>query len=389
MPAPQPPPAPDRLPGIVICRHGLEPVVAEELKELGIEVVAVRNRAIDIVTSLGGFYRANMGLRSALNVLRPIRSFNARNYDLLYYQSRKTNWHKLFPVDANFRIDVKGHSTTLPDARFAIHRVRDGIVDTFRKLQRGQRPSIEKRSPDVHIVVYLQEQMVTLALDTSGVPLFKRGYREDHGEAPLKEDLAAGILALTGWDRRSPLLDPMCGSGTFLFEAWMMAAGMAPNLHRRFGFEKLLDYDPKLHQREKQRLAADPGGAVAGLDLVGIEIDSATCRTARKIRDQHFSRAPIRIEQADFRHFDPGRGCGAVVCNPPYGVRIGEEDEIGPLYRALGAFLTRHLAGGRAGIFTANHEAAPLFGGDPARSIPLRNGSLEGRLYLWGGAGNP
>ncbi|MEE3178210.1 MAG: class I SAM-dependent RNA methyltransferase, partial [Verrucomicrobiota bacterium] len=220
MPAPTPAPDPDRLAGFVLCRGGLEEVVVKELRELEIEVVARRKRAVEIVTNLAGFYRANMGLRSALNVLRPIRSFNARNYDLLYYQSRKTNWHKLFPVDARIRIDIKGHSPKITHTRYAIHRVKDGITDTFRKLCHGVRPSIEKRNPDVHVVVYLEKHRATLALDMSGTPLFKRGYRIEHGEAPMKEDLAAGLLSLSGWDRRSPLLDPMCGSGTLLFEAW-------------------------------------------------------------------------------------------------------------------------------------------------------------------------
>lgn len=387
MPAPHSPAAPDRLPGIVICRQGLEAVVEAELNELGIEVVTVRNRAIDIVTSLGGFYRANMGLRSALNVLRPIRTFNARTYDLLYYQSRKTNWHKLFPAEASLRIDVKGYSSKLKDDQYAIHRVRDGIVDTFRKLRGGKRPSIEKRVPEVHVVVYFQEHEASLALDTSGVPLFKRGYRLDHGEAPLKEDLAAGILSLSGWDRLSPLVDPMCGSGTFLFEAWMMAAGIAPNLERRFGFEKLLDYDAGLHRAEKQRLTSRQSGlkSLEDLELLGLEVDAPTHQTACGIRETFFGRAPIRLENADFRRFDPGPRFRTVVCNPPYGVRIGEEEEIGPLYRALGGFLNRQVVEGCAAIYTANHASATCFGGVPERSIPLRNGALEGRLYLLGG----
>ena len=368
-------------PGIVICRGGLEQVVAEELKALDIGVVAVRKRTIDITTDLAGFYRANMGLRSALNVLRPIRTFNARNYDMLYYQSRKTNWHKFFPVEARLRIDVKGGSHNLNHTRYVIHRVKDGITDTFRKLQDGVRPSIEKDNPDVHIVVYLDKNKVTLAFDTSGVPLFKRGYRVDHGEAPIKEDLAAGLLALSGWDRKSPLIDPMCGSGTLLFEAWMMAAGIAPNLERRFGFEKLFEYDPEIHQQEKARLAARQTTAAQNLELLGIEIDPPTFRTLRKIRDAHFPDAPIRIENTDFRNFDPGPGIRTAVCNPPYGIRSGEEADIGPLYRDLGSFLQRHLPGGHAAIYTVNHDAAPLFGGDPNHSVPLLNGSLEGRLY--------
>ncbi len=380
MPAPTPAPDPDRLTGFVLCRGGLEEVVARELRELEIEVVDKRKRAIEIVTNLAGFYRANMGLRSALNVLRPIRTFNARNYDLLYYQSRKTNWHKLFPVDARLRIDIKGHSPKITHTRYAIHRVKDGITDTFRKLCDGVRPSIEKRNPDVHVVVYLEKHRATLALDMSGTPLFKRGYRIEHGEAPMKEDLAAGLLALSGWDCRSPLLDPMCGSGTLLFEAWMMAAGIAPNLHRRFGFEALLDYDPQVHAAERRRLEARQAQP-EGMRLLGIEIDGATFRTLQKIRAQHFPDAPIQLEHGDFRNLDPGGEFGAAVCNPPYGLRSGETFEITPLYQALGAFLRQHLAGRCAGIYTANHEAAPHFGGDPKASVPLLNGSLEGRLY--------
>ncbi len=381
MPAPASAPDPSRLPGFVLCRGGLEPVVAEELGELQIEVVEVRKRAVEIVTDMAGFYRANMGLRSALNVLRPIRSFNARNYDLLYYQSRKTNWHKLFPVQSRIRIDIKGHSPKITHTRYAIHRVKDGIADTFRKLCDGVRPSIEKRDPDVHVVVYLEKHKATLAIDTSGTPLFKRGYRTEHGEAPIKEDLAAGLLALSGWDRRSPLIDPMCGAGTFLFEAWMMAAGIAPNLRRRFGFEALYDYDPEIHGAERRKLEEAQIPDPDGLRLLGLEIDEGTFRTLQEIRDSHFSNAPIELEHCDFQQFDPGGGFRTAVCNPPYGIRSGEEEDIGPLYKALGEFLGRHLAGGRAAIYTANHDAAPLFGGTLEDSVPLLNGSLEGRLY--------
>ncbi len=374
-----PPKAPR--PAIVVCRGGLEQVVADELRALDITVTALRKRAVDIETNLAGIYRANMALRAALNVLLPVRSFNARNYDLLYYQSRKTNWHKLFPVNARLRIDVKGQSNNLTHAQFVIHRVKDGITDTFRKLRGGRRPSVEKRDPDVHIVVHLEPNRATLCIDTSGVPLFKRGYRVDHGEAPIKEDLAAGLIALSGWDRRSPLVDPMCGSGTLLFEAWMAAARIAPNLDRRFGFEMLLDYDPSLHAAEKRALGGRAGAPPAGVELLGLEIDEPTWRTATRIRDRHFRDAPIRIERADFRGFDPGAGFRFAVCNPPYGIRIGQEQEIGPLYRELGAFLRRHLPGGRAGIYTVNHDAAPEFGGSTGDSLPLLNGSLEGRLY--------
>jgi len=321
-----------------------------------------------------------MGLRSALNILRPIRSFNARNYDLLYYQSRKTNWHKLFPVDARLRIDIKGHSPKITHTRYAIHRVKDGITDTFRKLCGGVRPSIEKRDPDVHVVVYLEKHRATLALDMSGTPLFKRGYRIEHGEAPMKEDLAAGILSLSGWDRRSPLLDPMCGSGTILFEAWMMAAGIAPNLHRRFGFESLLDYNQELHAAEKATLEAREMRPEA-VRLMGIEFDQKTCSTMERIQRRYFPESPIQLRRGKFQNVNPGPGFGALVCNPPYGLRSGTEADIVPLYKDLGTFLRTHLKNGSAGIYTANHAAAACFGGSLAHSLPLLNGSLEGRLY--------
>jgi putative N6-adenine-specific DNA methylase len=161
----------------------------------------------------------------------------------------------------------------------------------------------------------------------------------------------------------------------------MMAAGIAPNLGRRFGFEKLYDYDPGLHQQERERLTAGQSPAPEGLQLLGLEIDPPTFRTLRAIRAQHFPNAPIRIENRDFRGFDPGPGFRTAVCNPPYGIRSGEEEEIAPLYRDLGSFLNRHVAGGRAAIYTVNHAAAPLFGGDPDDAPALLNGSLEGRLY--------
>lgn len=370
----------DLRPAMIVCRGGLEPVVADELGELGITVRGKRTRAVDIETDLAGIYRANMGLRSALNVLLPVRTFNARNYDLLYYQSRKTNWHKLFPVTARLRIDVKGRSQTLRDSRYVIHRVKDGITDTFNKLE-GRRPSIDKRDPDVHVVVHLDERRVTLALDTSGIPLFKRGYRQSHGEAPIKEDLAAGIAALSGWDGSSPLIDPMCGSGTLLFEAWMRAGHIAPNLGRKFGFEMLHGYEPEIHWQERNALAGAGREAPPGLELVGLEIDQKTCALANEIRDRHFPGAPIRFEHADFRQFEPGRSFSAAVCNPPYGVRVGTEPDIIPLYDALGAFLAKHVAGGRAAVYALDGKAATHFGGDEANAVPLLNGPLEGSLY--------
>lgn len=160
-----------------------------------------------------------------------------------------------------------------------------------------------------------------------------------------------------------------------------MAAGIAPNLNRRFGFESLYDYDAEVHAAEREGLAGAAIREAPRLRLVGMEIDRKTYQTACGIRAEHFPEAPIELIHGDFRNVKPGEGIGTAVCNPPYGIRIGEEEDIGPLYRALGEFLQRELPRGQAAIYTANHEAAPLFGGDLSNSIPLLNGSLEGRLY--------
>ncbi len=374
-----PPPAAPDLEGLVGTRAGLEKSVAGELKSLGIPVTRIGRRAVFFRTDLAGVYRANMGLRSGLNVLLPIRTFNARNYDMLYYQSRKTNWHKLFPVERTLRIDVNGGSDELRNSEYVVHRVKDGIVDTFRKLAGGIRPSIDKRDPDIHIVVHLDAHRVTLCLDTSGQPLFKRGYREAHGIAPLKEDLAAAILRIAGWDGTTSLIDPLCGSGTFLFEAWMKAANKAPNLDRRFAFESLFDYDAHLHAAEREALEAAERSPRPEFKIIGLEKDAATRTVAETIRKTYFLDAPITIEATDFRAWPDTVERFFAVTNPPYGKRIGTHAEAVALHRELADFLRKRCPNGRAAVFSANPDGIAALG-PTEKSWTLYNGALEGQL---------
>ncbi len=379
---------PEQQNGLVTCRAGLERVIADELKELAIEVTRIGTRAVFFRTDRAGVYRANMGLRSALSVLLPIRRFNARNYDMLYFQSRKTFWHKMFSVDRTVRIDVNGGSSQLRNTQYVVHRVKDGIVDTFRKLCEGKRPSIDKRDPDVHVVVHLDGPRVTLCLDTSGVPLFKRGYRVEHGEAPLKEDLAAGILALSGWDGRMPLCDPMCGAGTFLFEGWMRATRRAPNLERRFAFESLFSYDPATHAAEQEALRSGIIDPPTGFELFGCERAPAAVRVMERIHREHFPEAPLRVEEMDFRALQtPPVGCFAVT-NPPYGRRLGggrspdgdadSRGDLNRLYRDLGCHLRRiRQDGGSAAVLSAWEDAARTIGLEPTRRFTLYNGAIR------------
>lgn len=368
--------------GLITCRAGLEQIVAQELKSLDVKVVKVGKRAVFFETDLAGIYRANMGLHSAISVLLPLRTFNARNYDMLYYQSRKTNWHKLFEVDRTVRIDVNGGSDVLTHSAYVVHRVKDGIVDTFRKLTDGKRPSIDKGAPDVHVVVHLEGTRVTLCLDTSGIPLFKRGYRTDHGAAPIKEDLAAGIVQLCGWDRTSPLLDPLCGSGTLLFEAWLLASRTAPNLHRGFAFQHISGYDPALHQQEQMALAARICPP-PGMKLYGIDSDPHMVNLTHRIWQEHFPTAPIVLQTGKFQDKIKQVPPAALISNPPYGERLGDAGLMPGLYADLGKlFRSPKLLAG-SGLFTAYAEARAALACKPVKEFTLFNGALEGRLMLF------
>ncbi len=372
----------DMIDCVATCRPGLEGVLADELGALRMDRIQPGKRAVRFSTDQAGLYRVNMALQTAIQVLVPLRTFNARDYDLLYYQARRTNWHQYFEVGKNIRIDVNGRSGTLRNTQYVVHRVKDGIVDTFRKLSGGIRPSVDKDQPDIHVVVHLDGQKVTLSLDSSGVPLFKRGYRTSHGGAPLKEDLAAGILLLAGIRESSGLLDPMCGSGTFLFEGWMLLHQVAPNLEREFSFQHWLDYDEAQHVRERDQLRRlerrDREVPVWGCDL-----DPSVRQIAQGIREAHFPEAGIRIDESPFEEWEVSVENGLLVANPPYGERMGVSEELGQLYRDLGNAAKRMVPGGRLGVFTTNRKAARQIRLTTDRALTLFNGALEGLLYLY------
>lgn len=363
------------------CRPGLEPVLAAEISSLAGERVEVRKRAVRFETDKAGLYRMNMGLRSAIQVLMPIRSFNARDYRLLYFQARRTNWHHQFTAEKTLRIDVNGHSPNLRNTQYVVHRIKDGIVDTFRKMSGGIRPSIEKSKPQIHVVAHLDGNEVTLSLDSSGVPLFKRGYRLAHGEAPIKEDLAAGMLLLAEASGFQGIVDPMCGSGTFLFEGWMLANGVAPNLEREFAFQHWNDYDPELHLQERQTLVARRRREE--VSCIGTEAHAATAEIARGIREKAFPEASIRIEQMPFQALKEHLPGHLVITNPPYGERMGSEADLTSLYRDLGHFAKRLSPGGRLAVFTANRKAARQIRLRQTGTCTLFNGSLEGVFYQY------
>lgn len=365
---------------VATCRPGLETVLEAEIEELGGKAIKRGKRSVSFETDQAGLYRMNMALRAAIQVLVPIRTFNARDYKLLYFQARRTNWHQFFTKDKTLRIDVNGRSPTLRNTQYVVHRVKDGIVDTFRKLSDGIRPSIDKSEPEIHIVVHLHGSKVTLCLDSSGVPLFKRGYRVEHGEAPIKEDLAAGILQLSGAREHAGLIDPMCGSGTFLFEGMMLLRGIAPNLNRSFACQHWLDFDEAVFRVEKEKLekSADLGSKVS---VIGCDFDEDSIQLVKKIAEEHFPGVTFDLHQGNFQEMELNLPKGLMVTNPPYGKRLGEESELPALYKDIGFAAKQAVPGGRLAVFTTNRKAARQIRLTQDRSCTLFNGALEGLLY--------
>ncbi|MDP0498568.1 MAG: THUMP domain-containing protein [Verrucomicrobiota bacterium JB022] len=365
------------------CRAGLEPVLERELKDLGCEIAFVGTRMVAFYGSEEDFYRANMALRTAINVLRPIRKFRAKDYDILYFQARKAPWHKLFDVDKTIRIDVKGESPNFRNSQYTVHRIKDAIVDTFRKLTDGYRPSIEKREPDVHVVAFVHRDEVTLYLDGAGEPLFKRGYRIEHGEAPLKEDLAAGLLQLAGYKGNCDFVDPMCGSGTFLCEAYLLANRIAPNLNRSFAFQNWLDFDPEAFERARQSLIERQ--VDAGVAFHGFEADFSTRKVLERIVADHFGNHPsFKIHPHKFQDGDETFSRSVIVTNPPYGVRLqSSEADLNRLYADLGNFLRHRCEKCGAAVFSSNSEALNAIGMKVANKWKLYNGQIEARLVQY------
>lgn len=362
---------------VITCQSGLEEVLSKELIALGLNQTEIGNQTVSFMGDKYLLYKANMALRSGLNILRLLKTFNASDYDILYYQARKINWHKLFGPDKTIRIDVKGYSANLSHSQYVLHRVKDGIMDTFRKFFDSNRPSISKENPDIHILVYLNGNSVSIYLDSSGLPLFKRGYRLKHNEAPIKEDLAAGIILQSEWDRKSPVLDPMAGSGTFLIEAFMIANNIPPNLERKFAFMNWDDYDEDSYNNAKNDLKKEI--KKSDTKFFGYDIDSGSIKIANEIINKLGYQEYIRIEKRDFRSLDRNFNNYFIVTNPPYGERMGKEEDMSKLYSELGDFLKQKCKDSSASIFTANLIAAKFIGLRTSGKIKLYNGKLEGR----------
>jgi len=361
------------------CPRGLERVLGEELTQLTASDIAATDGGVAFSGDFNLAYRANLESRIASRVLWRVGHGSYRDESDIYALAYALEWPRWFRADRTLRVDVAATRSPLKSLEFATLRIKDAVCDRHREAG-GARPSVNKERPDVRVHAYLTTSDVTFYLDTSGDPLFKRGLRRETTEAPLRENLAAGLLRLAQWTPGTPLLDPMCGGGTIALEAALIALDIAPGLRRTFGFQKLDWYDGPTWQRIKQaaqRRALPP----SPVQLYASDHDEQALASCRANLVAASVDAAIVVERADVLTRHAPASTGIIVSNPPYGVRLAGSVTLAEFYPRLGDALKQHFAGWTAHLLSADRELAKLIGLKPSHRIPLYNGALECRLY--------
>ena len=352
---------------------GLEPVLAKELRELGAEDVQEGRRMVSFRGDKEMMYRANFQLHTAIRILKPIRHFKACSADDVYNEILKVDWSQYLDEGKTFTVDAVVFSEEFRHSKFVSYKVKDAIVDQFRE-KTGKRPNISVANPDIRLNIHIAEDRCTLSLDSSGESLHRRGYRQESVEAPLNEVLAAGMILMTGWKGDTDFIDPMCGSGTLLIEAALIAHNMAPGLFRKaYAFEKWPDFDADLFDRIYND---DSQEREFKHHIYGYDIDMKAVNTARLNVKATGLTSSITIEQQDFKDFKRPSEKSVMVTNPPYGERISTPDLLGT-YRMIGERLKHEFTGNDAWILSYREECFDQIGLKPSIKIPLFNGSLE------------
>ena len=356
---------------------GLEQVLATELVQLGANNVQVERRAVSFTGDKRMLYTANMCLRTASRVLVPILSFKAQKADDIYEQVKALDWSQYMTVKTTFQIDATVYSDYFRHSQFVTYRVKDAIVDYWMEHE-NQRPSVKLEGADLYLNVHIAGDRVTLSLDSSGESLHKRGYRVANTQAPINEALAAGMLLLAGWNGQSDFYDPMCGSGTLLIEAALIARNIAPGVYRQgFAFEKWADFDADLwdevynddsREREfKHKIYGSDAGYYA-VQAATKNIQSASLQRDIEVKQ-------IRVEE--LRLADTNTEGALVMINPPYGERLSQDKNVLRLYQDMGTALKHQFSGATAWIISSNEDALKCVGLRPAKKIHLVNGDLE------------
>ena len=352
---------------------GLEEILMEELIALGASNVEPGNRMVSFYGDKAMMYKANISLRTALRILKPIEKFTAYDPENLYDIIREIDWSKYMSVDNTFAVDATVNSDDFTHSRFVTYRIKDGIADYFRD-KTGRRPSVSVANPDFLFNVHIDGDRVTISMDSSGEPLSKRGWRVDTTKAPLNEVMAAGIILKTGWRGDCDFADPMCGSGTFLVEAALIAGNINPGIFRaQFGFEKWPDFDAdpfeEIYNDDSAERDFNFKSYGGDIDPEAVSVARANIRNAR-VEDM------IDLTCRPFADWTENGEPGVLVMNPPYGERLRPENMV-ELYKGIGTTLKRNFAGWHAWILGLNKEDFDNIGLKPTQKIPMLNGSLE------------
>ena len=360
---------------------GLEEVLAQELIELGANDVLIERRAVSFRGDKALLYRANFALRTAIRILVPIASFKAKDTDALYNQLRKLNWSQYMTVDSTFAIDATVYSESFRNSRFVTYRVKDAIVDYWQE-KASKRPNVQVEKPDLLINIHIANEQVTLSLDSSGESLHKRGYRVATTEAPINEVLAAGMLLMAGWQGQSDFYDPMCGSGTLLIEAALIARNIAPGVFRSsFAFEKWPDFDAELwsdiynddsREKEFNHKIYGSDASFYAIQQAAKNIKSAGVQKDVELKQIRIEEIKISNIQSPITNPSP-----LVMMNPPYGERLKSNKEMEDLYSAIGTALKHQFTGATAWIISSNAAAMKCIGLKPSKKYHLLNGELD------------
>ncbi|MGH8687760.1 MAG: THUMP domain-containing class I SAM-dependent RNA methyltransferase [Burkholderiales bacterium] len=361
------------------CPRGLEALLAKELTELGALEAAPTAGGVAFRGDWAACYRANLWSRLASRVLWRVAEFEYASEDDIYAAARAVNWFDLFDVNRTLRVYVTAQKSPVKSLEFVTLRVKDAVCDRFRD-DVGSRPDVDRADPDVRVHVFLEEKRGVLYLDTSGEGLFKRGWRMQTVEAPLRENLAAGLLQVAGWAPEQPLLDPMCGGATLLVEAAAMARGRAPGMKRAFGFEKLDTFNGSLWKQLREQ-AAQPATRAPMLALYGSDADAKALTAARRNLGAAGVERWVTLEAVDVLKRRAPAEAGVMIANPPYGERIGEAEELARFYPKLGDALKQNFAGWNCYFFTADRRMEKLIRLQTSRRTVLYNGALECRLF--------
>lgn len=363
------------------CPRGLEAILHSDLEAMGAQKVKSTEGGVHFFGDWELCFRANLESRVASRILWRISTSKYASEQDIYQAAFKMHWQNWFDVSHTIRVHVTAIRCPLKSLEFITLLVKDAICDRFR-AHCNERPSVDTLEPDVRIHTFIEDDQMMLYVDTSGDPLFKRGVRMHTNIAPIRENLAAGILRLTGWQPGTPLLDPMCGSGTFLIEAAQMSLNIQPGISRRFAFENLKNFDaPKWKAMREQALAAQL--PPHPLEIYGSDLYGDALKTAlRNLQDAGLDEC-VELKQANVLDISAPAPAGVLVANLPYGERMGELDELAELYPKLGDALKKNFGGWTAYLFTADKAILKLMRLSPSRRTPLFNGAIECRLLQY------